>query len=78
MRELVFLEEMSLSVISQHRREGPYGLVGGEAGMVGRQTVVRAGGERVVLGAVDGCEVGAGDRLVLETPGGGGYGEREK
>ena len=77
-RELVFLEEMSLSVISQHRREGPYGLVGGEAGMVGRQTVVRAGGERVVLGAVDGCEVGAGDRLVLETPGGGGYGEREK
>ena len=73
-RELVFLEEMALSVLTQHRREGPYGLEGGQPGRPGMQCVVRASGERVALEAVDGCEVGPGDRLVLETPGGGGYG----
>jgi 5-oxoprolinase (ATP-hydrolysing) len=73
-RELSFQEPMSLSVLTQHRAEGPYGLEGGAAGAPGRQRVVRAGGEVVELASVDGCEVGPGDRLVLETPGGGGYG----
>jgi 5-oxoprolinase (ATP-hydrolysing) len=49
---------------------------GGEPGACGVQRVERAGGESQALGPVDGCEVGAGDRLVLETPGGGGWGER--
>jgi 5-oxoprolinase (ATP-hydrolysing) len=37
--------------------------------------VERAGGEILHLGPVDGCEVEAGDRLIIETPGGGGYGD---
>ncbi len=74
MREITFLEPVSLSIISQHRKEGPYGLEGGEPGKPGRQRVVRAGGEIVELRAVDGCEINAGDRLILETPGGGGHG----
>jgi 5-oxoprolinase (ATP-hydrolysing) len=73
-RELMFLEGMSLSVLTQHRVERPYGMEGGEAGLPGRQRVVRGSGEVVELGSVDGCEVGPGDRLVLETPGGGGWG----
>ncbi|HEX2190777.1 MAG TPA: hydantoinase B/oxoprolinase family protein, partial [Longimicrobiaceae bacterium] len=73
-RELTFLEPMSLSVLTQHRTEGPYGVDGGEAGSSGRQRVVRASGETLELAPVDGCEVGPGDRLVLETPGGGGWG----
>ncbi len=76
-RELTFLEPMSLSVLAQHRAEGPYGVDGGEPGAPGRQRVVRASGETVALGSVDGCEVGPGDRLVLETPGGGGWGAPE-
>jgi len=75
-RELTFLEPVSLSVLTQHRVEGPYGVDGGEAGAPGRQRVVRASGERVELGPVDGCELEPGDRLVLETPGGGGWGAR--
>jgi N-methylhydantoinase B/oxoprolinase/acetone carboxylase alpha subunit len=35
---------------------------------------LRAGGEEEELAAVDAREVAAGDRLVLETPGGGGWG----
>jgi 5-oxoprolinase (ATP-hydrolysing) len=73
-RETVFLAPMSLSVLCQHRAEGPYGMEGGLPGAPGRQRVVRATGETVELSSVDGCEVGPGDRLVLETPGGGGWG----
>ncbi|HEU0013084.1 MAG TPA: hydantoinase B/oxoprolinase family protein [Longimicrobium sp.] len=74
-RELTFLEPMSLSVLTQHRREGPYGMDGGLPGAPGRQRVHRASGEVEELGSVDGTEVGEGDRLVLETPGGGGWGK---
>ena len=73
-RELAFLEPVSLSILSQHRVERPYGMAGGEAGAPGRQRVVRAGGEVLELAPVDGCEIEPGDRLVLETPGGGGWG----
>jgi 5-oxoprolinase (ATP-hydrolysing) len=73
-RETRFLEAMSLSILSQHRREGPYGLEGGEPGLPGSQRLVRADGRVEELGAIDGREVGPGDRLILETPGGGGYG----
>ena len=73
-RELTFLEPVSLSIISQHRNEGPYGMDGGAPGMVGRQRIMRADGQIIELGSVDGCEINAGDRLILETPGGGGYG----
>ena len=74
-REIEFLAPMSLSIVSQHRVAGPFGLEGGQPGEPGRQRVVRAGGEVIELGPIDGCEIGAGDRFMLETPGGGGYGE---
>ncbi|HEX8274345.1 MAG TPA: hydantoinase B/oxoprolinase family protein [Longimicrobiaceae bacterium] len=73
-RELTFLEPVSLSVLTQHRAEGPYGVDGGMPGAPGRQRVVRATGEVIELASVDGCEMEPGDRLVLETPGGGGWG----
>ncbi|MGD2115253.1 MAG: hydantoinase B/oxoprolinase family protein, partial [Acidobacteriota bacterium] len=73
-RELVFLEPVALSVLTQHRVERPFGMAGGEPGLPGSQRVVRAGGERLDLGPVDGCDLAAGDRLILETPGGGGWG----
>jgi 5-oxoprolinase (ATP-hydrolysing) len=76
-RELTFLDQASLSVLSQHRTTAPYGLRGGSPGAPGRQQIIRASGEVITLGSVDGCEVGPGDRLILETPGGGGWGEPE-
>ncbi|HSF41731.1 MAG TPA: hydantoinase B/oxoprolinase family protein [Thermoanaerobaculia bacterium] len=73
-RELTFLAPMSLSLLSQHRVEAPYGMAGGAPGATGRQRLVRASGEVEELASVDGREVEAGDRLILETPGGGGWG----
>jgi 5-oxoprolinase (ATP-hydrolysing) len=76
-RELTFLEPMSLSLLSQHRVERPYGMAGGAPGEPGRQRLVRAAGGTMELASIDGCEVEPGDRLILETPGGGGWGDPE-
>ena len=73
-RELTFLAPVSLSVLGQHRREGPAGAAGGGPGAPGRQRVIRASGEVEELAAIDGRELATGDRLLLETPGGGGWG----
>ncbi|MDZ7771413.1 MAG: hydantoinase B/oxoprolinase family protein [Balneolaceae bacterium] len=74
-RELSFLEPVSLSVLTQHRRQAPYGLQGGEPGACGEQRVIRVDGREEELGPVDGAELEAGDRFQLLTPGGGGYGK---
>ncbi len=76
-RELTFLAPMSLSLLTQHRVERPYGMEGGEPGQPGRQRLVRATGEVVDLPSIAAAEVEPGDRLILETPGGGGWGEAE-
>jgi 5-oxoprolinase (ATP-hydrolysing) len=73
-REMTFLAPLSLSVLSQRRTIAPFGLQGGKPGQVGKQTVIRADGSMMVLKSIDGCDVSIGDRLVLETPGGGGWG----
>jgi len=73
-RELTFLAPVSLSLLTQHRTVAPYGMQGGRPGKPGAQRLIRAGGEVVELRPIDGAEVEAGDRLVLETPGGGGWG----
>jgi 5-oxoprolinase (ATP-hydrolysing) len=75
-REMTFLDAASVSVMGQHRVEGPYGLAGGDAGLPARVRMVRADGTGRDLASVDGFEAAPGDRLTLETPGGGGYGRR--
>ncbi|MCP4898046.1 MAG: hydantoinase B/oxoprolinase family protein [bacterium] len=74
-REIRFLKPATLSILSQHRTVAPYGLAGGEDGTPGRQRVAKPDGEWRMLESVDGCEVATGDRLILETPGGGGWGK---
>ncbi len=73
-RELTFLEPVALSLLTEHRRTGPYGLSGGAPGEAGVQTVVSPDGSRRVLSSAAAADLPAGFRLILETPGGGGYG----
>lgn len=73
-RRLRFNEPMTVSTLSQHRRVPPYGMAGGEPGALGANRVERADGTVTVLGGSDSADVGPGDVLVIETPGGGGYG----
>ncbi len=73
-RRLEFREAMTVSTLSSHRRVPPYGLAGGSPGALGRNYVVRATGEEVSMAGADSVDVRPGDVLVVETPGGGGYG----
>lgn len=73
-REIKFLAPVSLTFLSQHRIEAPYGMAGGNPGKCGRQWVIRKGGEIEMLEGSDGIFINPGDIFVTETPGGGGYG----
>ncbi|MFE7273067.1 hydantoinase B/oxoprolinase family protein [Streptomyces sp. NPDC057623] len=74
LRRIRFHEPMTVSTLSQHRRVPPYGMAGGEPGALGANRVERADGTVTALGGSDCADVGPGDVLVIETPGGGGYG----
>jgi len=74
-RDIEFLAPLQFSILSQHRDSGPFGMAGGEDGAPGRQALVGGDGRRRKLKGIDGALVQIGDRLVLETPGGGGYGK---
>ncbi|NUS12770.1 MAG: 5-oxoprolinase [Streptomyces sp.] len=73
-RRIRFLEPMTVSTLASHRRVPPYGMAGGLPGAVGSGRVERADGTVLPLGGCDVACVDAGDVLVIETPGGGGYG----
>ncbi|MFH9979719.1 hydantoinase B/oxoprolinase family protein [Streptomyces sp. NPDC017179] len=73
-RRIRFLEAMTVSTLCQHRRVRPYGMAGGEPGALGANRVERADGSVAELGGRDSADVAPGDVLVVETPGGGGYG----
>ena len=77
LREIRFLRPLELSILSQHRLVAPFGGAGGGPGQCGRQRLLRASGEVEELGGVAQASVAAGDLLVLETPGGGGWGPAE-
>ena len=76
-RDITFLEPVSLSVLTQHRVTKPYGLMGGGPGKTGHQKVLRADGTEQQLDWKDGADPEAGDRFILHTPGGGGFGEKQ-
>lgn len=73
-RELEFHTDATLSLMGERRRNRPWGLAGGEPGAVGEDWLVRASGGRERLSAKTTVEVAPGDRLVVLTPGGGGWG----
>jgi len=72
-REYEFLVASQLTIISERRKFPPYGLEGGRAGALGKNTLIRKGRE-TALGSKFNLRVEPGDILRVETPGGGGYG----
>ncbi len=74
-RELTFLAPLSVSLLTSSRVTGPVGMRGGSAGAPGRQCVIRAGGAIESLPSVAAVDVEPGDQLIVETPGGGGWGD---
>ena len=73
-RKTRFLEPMTVSIVSGHRKVAPYGMAGGRHGQCGVNRVLRADGYLQTLEGIAQVEVSAGDVLTIATPGGGGFG----
>ncbi|UCH11148.1 MAG: hydantoinase B/oxoprolinase family protein, partial [Fidelibacterota bacterium] len=75
-RELLFLKPRVISILSERRRYPPYGLHGGRPGRKGRNLLVQKNGRPINLGGKVSRLIQAGERLIVKTPGGGGFGRR--
>jgi 5-oxoprolinase (ATP-hydrolysing) len=73
-REIVFREPMTCSILSTRRGTAPFGLAGGGAALTGRNTRIAKDGTRSLLNGSDSVDMSPGDAILIETPGGGGYG----
>jgi len=76
-REIEFLADAQVTLLGERRRLAPWGLEGGEPGRPGRDWLVRHD-RRLRLPGKTTVPVRPGDRLVIETPGGGGFGRRRR
>lgn len=73
-REIEFEQTATLSLMGERRRNRPWGLGGGEPGAVGEDWLIHRNGDRERLPGKVTVEVAPGDRLLVLTPGGGGWG----
>lgn len=77
-RRIKFLESMTANILSGHRVIPPFGLNGGEAGQIGRNWIQRQDGTQENLDSTATVQMQPGDVFIIETPGGGGFGEKAK
>jgi N-methylhydantoinase B len=76
-REIEFGTAAIVSLIGERRRNRPWGLNGGEPGATGEDWLIRRNGGRERLPGKTTIEVEPGDRLLVLTPGGGGWGPQQ-
>lgn len=84
-RSYKFLKDADVSILSERRRNRPYGLQGGVPGKQGENILfknpesgLKESGKTIDLGSKCNVEVKTGDVLTIKTPGGGGYGENHQ
>ena len=73
-REVEFQRPVVVSLLTSRRVSQPYGLAGGQAGAAGRNILTRLGQKPEDMPSRCEIRVEPGDRLRIETPGGGGWG----
>lgn len=77
-RAITFLAPVRVTVTSERRTRGAYGLQGGSPGRAGQNWLRRPAGDDIPLPGKFTQDLDAGDTLIIETPGGGGWGEQER
>jgi len=75
-REYTFLEACTVTILSERRKISPYGLFGGESGKRGENLLIK-GENKIFLPGKINLQVKKGDRIIIMTPGGGGWGKME-
>jgi N-methylhydantoinase B len=73
-REIELLADSQVTLLCDRHRYPPYGLAGGQPGVCGRVTAIRTDGSKEVLPSKGSIRARSGDIIVIETPGGGGWG----
>ena len=73
-REIEFQADAAVSLMGERRRNRPWGLAGGGPGGVGEDWLIKRDGSRQKLPGKTTVDVRTGDRLLVLTPGGGGWG----
>ncbi len=76
-RRVRFLERMTASILSNGRQVPAFGMAGGAPGALGVNRIERADGSVEGLRHIGSAAMAPGDVFVIETPGGGGYGNAE-
>jgi 5-oxoprolinase (ATP-hydrolysing) len=75
-RRVRFTAAVEAAILSNHRRIAPFGLDGGASGATGKNLILRAGGSEERLPGTATVQLREGDTVVIETPGGGGFGAK--
>ncbi|HKW76783.1 MAG TPA: hydantoinase B/oxoprolinase family protein [Terriglobales bacterium] len=74
-REVELLADSDVTLLADRRTRGPYGLDGAADGARGRTVIVRANGTEEAVGGKTSLRLKKGDRVRVESPGGGGWGK---
>lgn len=75
-REIEVLAPARMSLLADRRKRAPYGLRGGKAGVTGQDCIIRRNGRKQSIASKGSWQLDAGDRVRIETPGGGGSGKQ--
>ena len=73
-REIEVLTDCEVTLLSDRRTRGPWGLAGGNAGSPGKASVVREDGSIQELPGKFSTRLRKGEHIRIESPGGGGWG----
>ena len=74
-REIEVLADSEVTLLADRRERGPYGLAGGKDGAPGKAIMLRQDGSAQALAGKFNVRLRKGERIRIETPGGGGWGE---
>jgi len=77
-REIEVLTDCEVTLLADRRRQPPWGLAGGKAGTAGRASVIRRDGSVEEMPGKFSSRLVSGDRIRIESPGGGGWGVPER
>lgn len=75
-REFEFLTDLQVSLLTQRRKKAPFGLMGGNDALPGKNILIKKSGKISILEPLAQFRVSPGDIIEIHTPGGGGYGEK--
>src|SRR3954470_11201963 len=75
-REIELLTDAEVTLLADRRERGPYGLAGGTDGAPGRAAVIHRDGSELEIGGKASVRLRRGERIRIESPGGGGWGTK--